>query len=71
MVRYNHRISFHPDTLRILYRFISTSVYIIYDNVWSEWFEKDLGMVQILPLVCIRYLELTFSSLKQLIHDQP
>ena len=30
VVRYNHRISFCPDTLRILYRFISTSVYIIY-----------------------------------------
>ena len=31
---------------------------------------KGLGTVLILPLVCIGYLELTFSSLKQLIHDQ-
>ena len=31
---------------------------------------KGLGTVPILPLVCIGLLELAFSSLKQLIHDQ-
>ena len=36
----------------------------------SEYSENSLGTVVILPLVCIGYLELTFSDLKQLILNQ-
>ena len=40
-------------------------------SFWDECSKKEsLGMVVILPLVRMSYLELMFSSLKQLILDQ-
>ena len=35
-----------------------------------KYFETSLGAVVILPLVMIDQLQLTFSGLKQVIHDQ-
>ena len=56
------------------YQTVPFSVYIRnlmgFFSFLSEYSENSLGTVVILPLVCIGYLELTFSDLKQLILNQ-
>ena len=53
------------------FHLMCTSIIWCLFSFWSECSKKSLGTVVILPLIHIGYLQLTISSLKQLILDQP